>query len=83
MKQLLAAALTLALVSPALAGPPDLRRGTPAGWEALFRDGIPVAIHAGGQSDFLVAMEPALEWEARQALLRKRLAPWHAQARAV
>lgn len=41
MKQLLAAALALALVSPALAGPPDFRRGTPAGWEALFRDGFP------------------------------------------
>jgi ATP-dependent Lhr-like helicase len=54
-----------------------------AGNRVLFRDGVPVAIHAGGQSDFLVAMEPALEWEARQALLRKRLAPWHAQARAV
>ena len=54
-----------------------------AGNRVLFRDGVPVAIHAGGQSDFLVAMEPALEWEARQALLRKRLAPLHAQARAV
>ena len=54
-----------------------------AGNRVLFLDGVPVAIHAGGQSDFLVAMEPALEWEARQALLRKRLAPWHAQARAV
>jgi ATP-dependent helicase Lhr and Lhr-like helicase len=54
-----------------------------AGNRVLFRDGVPVAIHAGGQSDFLVAMEPASEWEARQALLRKRLVPWQAPARPV
>jgi ATP-dependent Lhr-like helicase len=54
-----------------------------AGNRVLFRDGVPVAIHAGGQSDFLVPMEPASEWEARQALLRKRLVPWQAPARPV
>jgi len=54
-----------------------------AGNRVLFRDGVPVAIHAGGQSDFLVAMEPASEWEARQALLRKRLVPWQVPARPV
>ena len=37
----------------------------------LYRDGVPVAIHAAGQSDFLVEMEPGKEWEARQALLQK------------
>jgi ATP-dependent Lhr-like helicase len=62
---------------------PGTRVPALAGNRVLFRDGVPVAIHAGGQSDFLVPMEPAAEWEARQALLRKRLAPWHAQARAV
>jgi ATP-dependent helicase Lhr and Lhr-like helicase len=36
----------------------------------LYRDGVPVAVRAGGQSDFLVPMEPGKEWEARQALLR-------------
>jgi ATP-dependent Lhr-like helicase len=41
----------------------------------LYRDGIPVAVHAAGQSDFLVEMEPGREWEARQALLRKSLVP--------
>ncbi|HUQ09869.1 MAG TPA: DEAD/DEAH box helicase [Steroidobacteraceae bacterium] len=41
----------------------------------LYRDGVPVAVRAGGQSDFLVEMEPGREWEARQALLRKNLAP--------
>jgi ATP-dependent Lhr-like helicase len=41
----------------------------------LYRDGVPVAVHAAGQSDFLVEMEPGREWEARQALLRKNLVP--------
>ena len=31
-----------------------------AGNRVLYRDGVPVAIHAGGQSDFLVPMEPAV-----------------------
>jgi ATP-dependent Lhr-like helicase len=39
----------------------------------LYRDGIPVALHASGQSEFIVKMEPEKEWEARQALVRKRL----------
>jgi ATP-dependent Lhr-like helicase len=41
----------------------------------LYRDGVPVAIHTAGQSDFLVEMEPGKEWEARQALLRKTIMP--------
>ncbi len=41
MKPHLTAALVLALVAPAVAGPPALRGGTPAGWETMFRDGIP------------------------------------------
>lgn len=41
----------------------------------LYRDGVPVAMRAAGQADFLVPMEPGKEWEARQALLRKSLAP--------
>jgi ATP-dependent helicase Lhr and Lhr-like helicase len=39
----------------------------------LYRDGVPVAVHAGGQSDFLVPMEPGKEWEARQALRRRSI----------
>jgi ATP-dependent Lhr-like helicase len=41
----------------------------------LYRDGVPVAFHAAGASEFIVPMEPGREWEARQALLRKRMAP--------
>jgi ATP-dependent Lhr-like helicase len=39
----------------------------------LYRDGVPVATHAAGQSEFLVTMEPGKEWEARQALLRRQI----------
>ncbi len=46
----------------------------------LYRDGVPVATHAAGQSDFLVPMEPGKEWEARQALLRKRMVAGPARA---
>jgi hypothetical protein len=39
----------------------------------LYRDGVPVAFHAGGESEFIIALEPGREWEARQALLRRNL----------
>jgi ATP-dependent Lhr-like helicase len=39
----------------------------------LYRDGVPVATHAAGESQFIVEMEPGKEWEARQALLRKSI----------
>ncbi len=76
----LSAADPLNLTGIVTAGP---RVPALAGNRVLFRDGIPVAVHAGGQSEFLVPMEPGAEWAARQALLRKRLLPWHARARAV
>ena len=38
----------------------------------LFRDGVPVATHTAGHTDVLIALQPADEWAARQALLRKR-----------
>jgi ATP-dependent Lhr-like helicase len=41
----------------------------------LYRDGVAVATHAAGEAEFLVAMEPGREWEARQALLRKTILP--------
>jgi hypothetical protein len=41
----------------------------------LYRDGVPVATHAAGQSEFIVPMEPEKEWEARQALVRRNLQP--------
>jgi ATP-dependent Lhr-like helicase len=48
----------------------------------LYRDGVPVAVHAGGLSEFIVKMEPEKEWEARQALVRRNLQPGSARAAA-
>jgi ATP-dependent Lhr-like helicase len=62
---------------------PGARVPALAGNRVLFRDGVPVAVHAAGQSDFLVAMEPAAEWVARQALLRRRMQPWQVPPRPV
>jgi len=41
----------------------------------LFRDGIPIAVHVGGEARFLAPLEPGLEWEARNALLHPQLVP--------
>jgi ATP-dependent Lhr-like helicase len=44
-----------------------------AGNRVLLRDGVPLAVLAGGQTDFLTTLEPAAEWAARNALLQKRI----------
>ena len=36
----------------------------------LYRDGLPVALFAGGKAQFLETLDPATQWEARKALLR-------------
>jgi len=36
----------------------------------LYRDGLPVALLAGGEVHFLETLDPASQWEARKALLR-------------
>ena len=36
----------------------------------LYRDGIPIAMLAGGETQFLEQLQPGEEWAARQALLR-------------
>jgi ATP-dependent helicase Lhr and Lhr-like helicase len=36
----------------------------------LYRDGLPVALFAGGEVQFLETLDPATQWEARKALLR-------------
>ncbi len=40
----------------------------------LLRDGVPVAVHAGGQTQFLIPLAPGAEWAARNALLHRRFA---------
>ena len=41
-----------------------------AGNRVLYRSGLPVAVLAGGQTQFLETLDPGAEWEARKALLR-------------
>jgi ATP-dependent Lhr-like helicase len=36
----------------------------------LYRDGLPVALLAAGEVEFLETLDPATEWEARKILLR-------------
>ncbi len=41
----------------------------------LYRDGLPVALFAGGEAQFLETFDPATQWEARKALLRGAVPP--------
>jgi ATP-dependent helicase Lhr and Lhr-like helicase len=36
----------------------------------LYRDGLPIALLAGGEVQFLETLDAGLEWKARKALLR-------------
>ena len=41
-----------------------------AGNRVLYRDGLPVATSAGGETHFFEELEPGAEWQARKALAR-------------
>ncbi len=41
----------------------------------LLRDGVPVALHAAGETQFLVTLPPEAEWAARNTLLHPRVTP--------
>jgi ATP-dependent Lhr-like helicase len=41
-----------------------------SGNRLLYRDGLPIALFAGGEVQFLVTLDVATQWEARKALLR-------------
>jgi ATP-dependent Lhr-like helicase len=41
----------------------------------LYRDGLPVALFAGGEVQFLETLDTATQWEARKALLRGAVPP--------
>jgi ATP-dependent Lhr-like helicase len=43
------------------------------GNRVLYRDGLPVALLAAGEVQFLETLEPATEWQARIALLRSAM----------
>jgi ATP-dependent Lhr-like helicase len=49
---------------------PGPRLAALTGNRLLYRDGIPVALYAGGEVQFLETLEPPAEWEAHKALLR-------------
>ena len=52
---------------------PGARLPAIAGNRVLYRDGVPVAVLAGGEVSFLSALPPAEEWEARNKLLRRHV----------
>lgn len=39
----------------------------------LYRDGVPIAIFTGGEATFLEVLEPAEQWQAQNALLRRQV----------
>jgi ATP-dependent Lhr-like helicase len=52
---------------------PGVRVPALVGNRILLRDGIPVALHVGGHTELLAVLEPAAEWAARNALLRRQM----------
>jgi ATP-dependent helicase Lhr and Lhr-like helicase len=50
--------------------PPGPRLAALTGNRVLYRDGLPVALLAGGQVQFLERLDASDEWQARKALLR-------------
>ena len=41
----------------------------------LYRDGIPIAKFESGEVTFLVELDPATKWQAKNALVRRSVAP--------
>ncbi|MGH7094580.1 MAG: Lhr family helicase, partial [Stellaceae bacterium] len=54
---------------------PGPRLAALTGNRVLYRDGVPLALLAGGEVAFLETLPPAEEWPARTALLRGAMAP--------
>ena len=51
---------------------PGARLPSLSGNRLLYRDGVPIALLAGGEVSFLEALPPQQQWEARNLLLRRR-----------
>ena len=49
---------------------PGPRLAALTGNRVLYRDGLPVALLAGGEAQFLAPLDAGAEWQARKALLR-------------
>lgn len=54
---------------------PGQRLAALASNRVLYRDGLPVALQAGGDIQFLAELDRADAWEAKNALLRRSIAP--------
>ncbi len=52
---------------------PGQRLPSLSGNRVLYRDGIPVAVFAGGEVRFLEKLEPKEQWEAQNLLLRRHV----------
>ncbi|HSO75524.1 MAG TPA: ATP-dependent DNA helicase, partial [Blastocatellia bacterium] len=48
--------------------------GAYSGNRVLYRDGVPIATLASGEVRFVVELDPASQWAARNALVRRRVA---------
>ncbi len=46
-----------------------------SGNRVLYRDGLPIATSAGGETHFFEELDPGAEWQARKALSGARMAP--------
>ena len=52
---------------------PGARLPSLTGNRVLYRDGLPIAVYAGGEVAFLELLEEKEQWQARNALLRRQV----------
>jgi ATP-dependent helicase Lhr and Lhr-like helicase len=52
---------------------PGARLPSLSGNRLLYRDGVPVALLAGGEVSFLIELPPQEQWQARNLLLRRQV----------
>ena len=52
---------------------PGARLPSLSGNRLLYVDGLPIAVYAAGEVQFLEKLAPAQEWEARNAVLRRHV----------
>ena len=50
---------------------PDARVSALTGNRVLYKDGIPIAAHVAGEMRFFAQLDPAAQWEAQNAILRR------------
>ncbi|HZF09249.1 MAG TPA: hypothetical protein VFE33_10715, partial [Thermoanaerobaculia bacterium] len=54
---------------------PGPRVSALAGNRILYRDGIPIALHEGKETRFLIDLDAAARWQAHTALVRRPVVP--------